>query len=191
MERGNTDQRSLEAGMQPEWLAPHWYVLFVRSNQEKRVAQHLSSRAVEHFLPAYESIRQWQDRKVKLISPLFPGYIFVRLALVERSKALLVPNVVSLVGTPNGPSVITDEEIEWIGRGMAYGKPEPHAYLKIGDRVVITSGPMAGIEGSLIRMHNCARILVRVNSISRAFTVELSGSCVEQVTASSSFQHAC
>jgi transcription termination/antitermination protein NusG len=177
--------------MQTEWLEPKWHVLFVRSNQEKRVAQHLSGRAVEHFLPTYESIRQWQDRKVKLISPLFPGYIFVRLPLVDRSKVLLVPNVVSLVGTRNTPSVISDEEIEWIRRGTAHGKAEPHPYLKIGDPVLITAGPMAGMQGSLIRMHNCTRILVRLNSISRAFAVEIDSNCVKPVAVGPGLQHTC
>jgi transcription antitermination factor NusG len=190
MERG-VDQSFHSPAMQAEWLEPKWHVLFVRSNQEKRVAQHLSCRAVEHFLPTYESVRQWQDRKVKLISPLFPGYIFVRLSLVDRSKALLVPNVVSLVGTRNTPSVIADEEIEWIRCGTAHGKAEPHPYLKAGDPVVITVGPMSGMEGSLICMHNCTRILVRVNSISRAFTVEIDSNCVERVAAGRGLQHAC
>lgn len=191
MERESASQGLLHAAMQPEWLVPNWYVLFVRSNQEKRVAQHLSSRAVEYFLPTYESPRQWQDRKVTLVSPLFPGYIFVRLALIERSTVLHVPNVVSLVGTRNIPSVIPNEEIEWIRRGIAHGKAEPHPYLKLGDLVVITVGPMAGIEGSLIRMHNCARILVRLNSISRAFVVEIDSNCVERAVAKVTLQHAC
>lgn len=190
MQQGSMDQRFHNAAMQAEWLEPKWHVLFVRSNQEKRVAQHLSSRAVEYFLPTYESIRQWQDRKVKLISPLFPGYVFVRLTLVDRSKALLVPNVVSLVGTRNTPSVISDEEVEWIKRGIVHGKAEPHPYLKVGDPVLITAGPMAGMEGSLIQMHNCTRILVRLNSISRAFTVEIDSVCVQRV-ATGSLQHAC
>jgi transcription antitermination factor NusG len=179
MERGGMDRKIQDAAMQAEWLEPKWHALFVRSNQEKRVAQHLFSREIQYFLPAYESIRQWQDRKVKLISPLFPGYIFVRLSLVDYSKVLLVPNVVNLVGARNIPSVISDEEIEWIRQGIAHGKAEPHPYLKVGNPVVITAGPMAGMKGSLIRIQNCARVLVRLNSISRAFSVEVDSNCVE------------
>ena len=191
MEQRSMDQRLRSSAMQVEWAEPKWHVLFVRSNQEKRVAQHLSSRAVEYFLPTYESIRQRQDRKVKLSSPLFPGYIFIRLPLVDRNKALLVPNVVCLVGTRNIPSVIPDEEIEWIRWGVIHGKAEPHPYLKVGDPVVITAGPMTGMEGSLIRMHNCARVLVRLNSIFRAFVVEIDSNCVERVSAGPGLQHAC
>jgi transcription antitermination factor NusG len=170
-----------EAGLHTGWLEPKWYVLFVRSNQEKRVAQHLTDRAVEHFLPAFDSIRQWQDRKVKLLSPLFPGYVFVRLRLVERLKVLVVPNVVNLVGTRNAPSVVSDEEIEWVRRATEYGKAEPHPYrnLKVGSWVVIKAGAMAGMEGTLMRMQNGTRVLIGLNSIARAFTVEVDSQWVE------------
>jgi transcription antitermination factor NusG len=191
MERLNTGGGILSASKREDWLQPKWYVLFVRSNQEKRVAQHLCSRLIEHFLPTYESVREWKDRKVKLLRPLFSGYIFVKLPFVDRSKALLVPNVVSLVGTPNAPSVVSDEEIEWIRQGTAHGKAEPHPYPKIGDPVVITAGPMAGIDGTLIRMNNCARVLVHVNSIARAFAVEVDSNCVEFAAPRAALPQAC
>src|SRR5437763_15368316 len=95
-------------------LEPKWYVLFVRSNQENRVAQHLSYRAIEYFLPTYESVRQWRDRKVKVCSPLFPSYIFIRLSLIHRLKALVIPNVIDLVGKREAPSAVSDVEIDWI-----------------------------------------------------------------------------
>ena len=69
-----------------------WYVLFVRSNQEKRVALGLSDRGIEHLLPCYGSLRQWKDRRVKLDIPLFPGYLFVHLPLSERMQALTIPS---------------------------------------------------------------------------------------------------
>ncbi len=169
----------VRAGIQANWLDPKWYVLFVRSNQEKRVAQHLSSRAIEYFLPAYESEHQWRDRKIKLLSPLFPGYIFVKLPFTERSRVLLVPNVVNLVGTRNAPSLISDEEIESIRLGITHGKAKPHRYLSVGDWVVIKTGAMAGMQGILIRMQNGTRVLIRLNVISRAFAVEVDSSWVE------------
>jgi transcription antitermination factor NusG len=191
MERLNTNGDVLNTDIRADWLQPKWYVLFVRSNQEERVAQHLSARLIEHFLPIYESVRQWKDRKVKLVRPLFSGYMFVKLPLVDRSRALMIPNVVSLVGTRTAPSVVLEEEIEWIRRGMAHGKAEPHPYLKIGEPVVITAGPMAGMEGILLRAKNYTRVLVRVNSISRAIAVEVDSNCVEFAAPRSALPEAC
>lgn len=167
------------APMQPNRREPEWYVLFVRSNQEWRVAQQLSSRAVENFLPTYESVRQWRDRKVTLHRPLFPGYVFVKLPFIERCKALLVPNVVNLVGPRNDPSVISNEEIEWIRLGMSHGKAQPHRCLNAGDWVVIKNGAMAGMQGILIRMQNGTRVLVQLDMISRAFSVEVESSWLD------------
>jgi len=158
---------------------PRWYVLFVRSNQEKRVAQRLSSRNVEHYLPCYESLRQWQDRRVRLEIPLFPGYVFVRLPLLERLKVLTLPNVVSLVGPKHSPAAISEDEIAWIKQGIEHGKVEPHPYLEAGERVVISSGILAGLEGVVLRMKNSTRVVVSLKSISRAFVVEVDRACIE------------
>ena len=152
---------------------PRWYVLFVRSNQEKRVAEALRGRDVEYFLPCYKSPRQWKDRRVLLEIPLFPGYIFLRLPLAERARALTVPNVVALVGTRTRPSAISEEEIAWIKLGIEHGRAEPYPYLKVGERVVVTEGVMRGMEGILIRKANNTRVVVSLDSIARAFTVEI------------------
>jgi transcription antitermination factor NusG len=156
-----------------------WYVLFVRSNQEKRVADRLSGRAIEHFLPCYTSMRRWKDRRVELEMPLFPGYVFVRLPFLERTKVLTLPNVVSLVGTRNAPSVVSEDEIAFIRKGTEHGGAEPHDCLEAGQRVVITAGAMAGMEGLLLRRQNKTRLIVVVQSISRAFSVEVEAACVK------------
>jgi transcription antitermination factor NusG len=152
---------------------PNWFVLFVRSNQEKRIAQHLADRQIEHFLPCCRSLRQWKDRRVTLEMPLFPGYVFVRLPFIERSKVLTLPNVVSLVGNKNSPSVISEEEIAWIRRGVEHGNASPHPYLNIGQRVIITVGALAGMQGILVRKQNNTRVVVSLDSIARSFVVEV------------------
>src|SRR5882672_2464863 len=98
----------------PERDSAMWFVLFVRSNQEKRVALGLSDRGIEHLLPCYSSLRQWKDRRGKLDMPLFPGYLFVYLPLSQRMQALTLPSVVSLIGKKGAPTPVADEEIAWI-----------------------------------------------------------------------------
>jgi transcription antitermination factor NusG len=55
-----------------------WHVLHVLSNHEKRVAQHLVVRSVEHYLPLYSERVKWTDRTVVAQRPLFSGYVFAR-----------------------------------------------------------------------------------------------------------------
>lgn len=160
---------------------PSWYVLFVRSNQEKKVAEALRGRDVEYFLPCYKSLRQWKDRRVMLEIPLFPGYVFLRAPLADRARALTVPNVVALVGTRNQPSAISEEEIAWIKLGIEHGRAEPHPYLAVGQRVLVTEGVMCGMEGILLRKRNNTRVVVSLDSIARSFVVEIDVSCVRPV----------
>jgi transcription antitermination factor NusG len=158
-----------------------WYALYVRCNQEKNVAHSLSSRGVEHFLPCYKSLRRWKDRRVMLELPLFPGYVLVRLPLLERAKVLLVPNVVSLVGSRGTPTAIAEDEIACVRRGIEHGRLEPHEYLHAGQRVVIVEGSMSGMEGVLVRRQNQTRVVVALDSISRAFAVEVDEGWIKAV----------
>src|SRR6266849_6613115 len=80
-----------------EYRVARWYAAYTSAHHEKRVAEQLGVREVEHFLPLYESVRRWKDRRVKLQLPLFPGYVFVWLAPCVRLQVLLVPGVVHLV----------------------------------------------------------------------------------------------
>ena len=152
---------------------PQWFVLFVRSNQEKTTVARLVDFQIEHFLPCYRSLRQWKDRRVTLEMPLFPGYVFVHLPFSERLRVLTLPNVLCLVGSRHCPSVITEEEINWIRRGVESGKAEPHAFLSEGQRVIITSGALAGMQGMLLRKLNKTRVVISLETIGRGFAVEV------------------
>src|SRR5271157_2291303 len=93
------------------YLQPHWYAIYTRANHERKVADQLAGRGVDHFLPQYESERRWKDRKVRLQLPLFPGYLFVRLALRDRLRVLQVPGVIRLVGFDGHAVPMPQEEI--------------------------------------------------------------------------------
>jgi transcription antitermination factor NusG len=174
---------TLAANASASWQEPRWYVLSVRSNQEKRVTEHLGGRGVEHYLPCYSSLRSWKDRRVTLEMPLFPGYVFVRLPLLERLKVLTVPQVVSLVGAGKCPAEISAQEIDSIRRGVEHAKAEPHAYLKEGQLVEIISGVMAGMQGVLVRWRNGARVVVCVDAIARAFVLEVDAASLKPAAA--------
>ena len=165
-----------------ELTDPQWFVLFVRTNQEKMTAQRLAQYEIEHFLPCCRSLRHWKDRRVTLELPLFPGYVFVRLPFLQRARVLTLPNVISLVGNRNSPAVISEEEIAWIRKGAEHGGAAPHPYLCAGQRVIITSGILTGMEGVLVRRQNNARVVISFDSIERAFVVEVDANSVQPLS---------
>jgi transcription antitermination factor NusG len=156
-----------------------WYVIMVRSNHEKRIAQALNDRDIEHFLPCYRSIRQWKDRRVTLELPLFPGYVFVRICLNERLRVLTVPHVFSFVGTANSASTVPESEIDSIRRGVEHGRAEPHPYWTAGEEVLVSQGPMCGLTGILLRQQGNSRVVVSVQAIARSFVLEIDSACIQ------------
>lgn len=156
------------------WLEQHWYAAYTYANQEKRVAAELNVRAVEHFLPLYSSVRRWSDRRVSLELPLFPGYLFVRLALRDRLRVLQIPTVVRLVGFNGHPAALPDKEMEIMRSGFSQSlRTEPHPFLSVGRRVRITGGPFAGLQGVLKRKRNSLRVVVSLVLIQRSVAVEV------------------
>lgn len=159
---------------------PRWYAAYTRPRHEKRVAEQLADRAVEYFLPQYESLRRWKDRLVRLFLPLFPGYVFVRIALRERLRVLEVPGVVRLVQFKGEPAPLPDDAIEKLRSGLAGSRrAEPHPFLSAGRRVRIVSGPLDGLEGILLRRKGVPRLVVSLELIQRSISVEVDSDAVE------------
>jgi transcription antitermination factor NusG len=159
-----------------------WYVAHLQANHEKRAAEELRRRSVEHYLPLYASVRRWKDRRITLNLPLFPGYLFVRIPLSERLRVLGVPSVARLVGFAGPPVALPDAEIDTLREKLGRGaRAEPCAYLAIGRRVRVTRGPMEGLEGFLVARRKKSRIVISIDAIQRSIAAEVELTDVEPV----------
>ncbi len=179
----NSEQSDLERAQFPmEFVEPRWYVAHTSANHEKRVAQQLLQRSVENFLPLYDTVRRWKDRRMKLQVPLFPGYVFVQLPLRDRLKVLQVPGVARLISFNGKPAALPDIEIEALRMGLAAQlRAEPHPYLKVGRRVRVIGGPLEGVEGILIRKKKACRVVLSLDVIMRSASVEVDAADLERV----------
>jgi|SRR5438552_4468927 len=163
-----------------------WYALYTRHQHEKTVARLLSGKGFETFLPLYTAAHRWKDR-TKLVSlPLFPCYVFLHGQTQRRLDILTTPGIHSLLSVEGRPAPISDAEIDAI-RQMIESKVavEPYPFLKSGDWIRIKSGPLAGIEGILVRKKNQLRLVVSVELLQKSVAVEVDASAVERVTRSS------
>jgi transcription antitermination factor NusG len=161
-------------GMDPSFFEPLWYVVYTNANHEKRVAQQLGQRSIEHLLPLYDSVRRWKDRRVHLQMPLFPGYVFVRFALRDRLQVLQIPSVAHLVSFNGQAAALPEEDIHAIQNCLNHGSQvEPHPYLQAGRRARVRSGPFRGLEGIILRRKNKTRFVLSFELIMRSVAVEI------------------
>jgi transcription antitermination factor NusG len=157
-----------EAADESKWLA-----LYTCPRHEKFVQQQLNAKAVESYLPLYQSLRRWNDRTALIELPLFPGYIFVRIPFSARLLVLTVPGVVRVVSFNGKPASLADEEIKALKISVAVRAAEPYPYLTEGKRIRIAGGPLKGLEGIVVRRKGKLRAVVSIPSIMQSYAVEV------------------
>jgi len=174
--------RAESALVSSQYSEERWYAAQTCANHEKRVQEQLRQRAIDAYLPLYTSVRRWKDRRVSLELPLFPGYVFVRLALRDRLPVLQTPSLVRLVGFGGQPAPLPDQEIETLRHGLTKElRIEPHPFLRVGHRVRVRSGPFQGLEGILVRKKNISRFVISLDLIMRSVATEIDPAELEPV----------
>ena len=160
-----------------------WHALYTRHQHEKVVAEFLSGFGFETFLPLYETVHQWKDRKKHLSLALFPCYVFLRGGLDRRVRILSTPGVHSIVGVAGQPATIPAAEIEAIRKATnSKLRVEPHPFLQCGDRVRVRMGPLAGVEGILLRKKNICRLVLSATLLEKSVAVEVDAHSVDRIT---------
>jgi len=160
----------------------NWYALYTAPRHEKSVAGQVERHGIHCFLPLYRSLRRWKDRRKQLELVLFPGYVFVRIALRDRLRVLQVRGAIRLVTLNGQPAALPESEIENLRNRLAVpGTLEPHPYLRVGRRVRVRSGPMQGLEGIIVRRKDRCRVVFSMDLIMRSIAVEVDEPDVEPV----------
>jgi transcription antitermination factor NusG len=148
-----------------------WFAIQVRPQREFYVARVLENKGLEQFLPSYKVKRQWSDRQKELELPLFPGYIFCRFDSKICAPILTTPGVIRIVGI-NSP--IPEGEIEAIQAVASNRVPAlPCSYLKIGTKVQLIAGSLAGVQGILVSYRNRHRLVLSVALLQSSIWVEV------------------
>jgi len=150
-----------------------WHVLHVRSNYEKRVAQHLKVRSVEHYLPLYSERVKWTDRIALTERPLFTGYVFARFSSESRIKVISISGVVRSLGDDQR-SLVSCGEMERIRQGLSSGLLlRPHSYVTVGQKVRVRSGIFEGVEGVVTELRQRCKVIIALAAAHQCFSLEL------------------
>ena len=159
-----------------ERSAERWYAVQTRSRFEKVVRTELGIRGIEHYLPTFEDLHQWKDRKKVVEVPLFSGYIFARLEDSESARlpVLRTNGVVRILGTGAAMEPVPDWEIDSVRTLLQSGNGcFAHPFVREGAWVRVRNGALAGLEGRLVRMKNRTRLVVSVELLSQSVATEI------------------
>jgi transcription antitermination factor NusG len=161
-----------------------WYAVLTRSRQEKTAAAMLESQSITHFLPLLKEDRRWSDRNKTISVPLFPGYVFVQIvrSSTVQLRVLKVPGIIDFVSNREGPLAIPEGDIKSVRALVSNGVGcSPHPFLRVGERVRVVRGVLAGIEGNLSRRGAQSKLVISVEMLQRSVSVNVDESDVEAV----------
>jgi transcription antitermination factor NusG len=164
----------------------HWFVVYTRSNSEKKLADELEKSGFTVFAPTYTTVRQWSDRKKKVTLPLIKGIVFIRTTLKDLNKIYAFHHVVGILKEQRQPGIVRDEEIqnlriisdEWNG-DLIETNHSPN--LEKGDEIEVERGPFAGLTGQLINVNGKHRVVVRLRSLQVEFAVNVQKNAVRKI----------
>jgi transcription termination/antitermination protein NusG len=164
---------------------PAWYVIHTRSKFENVVYQGLIRKNKDVFLPTVRKRSRRQDRRVFLRQPLFPGYLFVRIAVtpIERLDVLKTAGVVNLIGNRDVPVPVEPEVIESLRIIVQTDElVEAVNCLRQGDPVRVMAGPFAGVIGLFVQYQNAERVVVNIEAMGRAAAIHVAAEDVEPLS---------
>jgi transcription antitermination factor NusG len=152
----------------------HWYAVYTNARHEKAVADHLTSKEIEVFLPTITVVRSWKDRKMKLQTPAFPSYVFTKICVSERGRVISVPGVVRILSFNGLPARLDEAEIENIRLCHRRGAlMESRPLFRVGERVRVKSGVLEGLEGFVSRCKDDRRLIVPLSHINQSLAVQV------------------
>ncbi|MDH7515725.1 MAG: UpxY family transcription antiterminator [Bacteroidota bacterium] len=160
-----------------------WLVLYTRPRYEKKIHRRLQDLSVTSFLPLREELRQWSDRRKRVLVPLFSGYLFVFANERERIAALEVEGAMRYVSFGGKLAEVSEETIESLK--IAATRPADirveETDLRLGQKVTVRHGPLAGMRGYLVEFRGSTRVAIRIEAIEKTVSVEVPLADLEHV----------
>jgi len=165
-ERGNT-------------AAERWYALAVKPRHDKAVSKTLEHKGYCTYVPLYKKRYRYAVRFKESELPLFPGYVFCRFSPVTRLPILTTPGVVQILGAGRVPIAVDEAEMVSLQTALRLCIPvKPCPFLRAGQRVRITHGALAGIEGIVLGLKPCLRLVLSITLLQRSVVLEIDRDCV-------------
>lgn len=153
-----------------------WYAVYTKSRHEKKVANFLSEKGIENFLPLQKTLKQWSDRKKWVEEPLIRSYIFVNISNdKEYLEVLKTDGAVCFITFSGKPAAIPDFQINNL-KLMLKAEVDyemSNQDFQIGDPVMVEVGSLAGLKGKLVEFQGKNKVQVEIDHISQSFLITI------------------
>lgn len=163
-------------------MADEWYAVRTKSRHEEKVNERLKEKSINVFLPKIEVWSRRKDRKKRILTSLFPGYLFVKCELTNEIclEILKTYGVAYVVGLIKKPIPVPDYQIENIRKILgSKAALKLHPYVNVGDRVIVMNGVEGAIGYYIHPDHEKGKLIVSLDLLARSVEVEIDGSAVE------------
>ncbi len=156
----------VKANLQVTRHEKNWYVVYTRPRWEKKIAETLFSKGIEHYCPLNKVTRQWSDRKKVVLEPVFKGYVFVKLEDKRKWEIREIAGILNFVHWLGKPAIVRDEEIDIIRRFLKEFDDVTVEKKDFGlnEKVRITQGVLMNYEGMVINVFG-NRAIVKIDSM--------------------------
>jgi transcription antitermination factor NusG len=157
-----------------------WWVAHTKARNEKALAWQLVNKGVAYFLPMHWKIKKSRGRTLRSLLPLFSSYLFFCGQENDRLDVLKTNRVAAILPVRDPAQLV--RELQPIETMLRLGKPViPHEYIKIGQKCRVTAGPLTGTEGIVLQTAKETRLVLQVNMLGQAASVEIDFDMVEKL----------
>ena len=163
-----------------------WYVVHTKPRQEARAEVHLQRQGFYCYLPYIKTQRKRNQKRIASIEPLFPRYLFVRLNLSRDNIAPIhsTQGAIGLVCFGGQPSAVPEPFItalqDTTGTCGYIEAAEPAPFIK-GERVIVETGPLAGLTGVFQAATSHERVIVLLELLGRENKLTLARDIIARV----------
>jgi transcription antitermination factor NusG len=155
-----------------------WWVAHTKSRNEKALAQDLTQKQVSYFLPMSWNVHRRRGRTIRSLLPLFSGYLFFCGEEKQRIEVLRTNRVANLIKVKDQQKLLA--ELLQIEKTIRAGAVlTPHKYIKAGQHCRVTAGPLAGLQGIILKTKSVTHLVLQVDMLGQAASVEVDTDMIE------------
>ena len=159
-------------------FAGPWRVAHTKSRNEKALAHELVGKNISYFLPMSWKISRRSGRTIRSLLPLFDGYLFFCGSEIHRLEVLRTNRVANVIEVKNQQKLL--EELLQIEKAIRAGVVLlPHKYIKAGQRCRLIGGPLAGLEGIVVKTRSSTRLVLQIDMLGQATSAEIDADMIE------------